>query len=280
MKNLLRSYALIFYRTISLALRFAQRRVSPSLSCHLQNFFLTLHGSKLRYSFNYEKGLYVAKEGGVYRYFGDMDRGFDCYARSIMKRGRILAESYCLQNINFNADDIIIDCGANYGDLYISLCDRIKESNYIAIEPGPVEYRSLVSSLPDAQVLNLGLSNTDGELEFYLCSKSGDSSIVEPKNYTEVIKVQVKTMDSLMKDLNLSKCRLFKLEAEGWEPEILDGAHEFIKICDYIAVDGGRERGVAAEATLHTANNYLMRSGFEMIEIYGPTYRALYQKVK
>jgi len=279
-KDLLRSYALVFYRTISLILRFLQRLVSPSLSCHLQNFFLILHGSKLRHSFNAEKGLYIAKEGDFYRYFGDMDRGFDCYARSLMKRGKILSESYCLQNISFNDDDIIIDCGANYGDLYISLRDRIKESNYFAIEPGPVEYRCLKSSLPDAQVLNLGLSDTDGELDFYLCSKSGDSSLLEPKNYTEVIKVQVKTMDSIMRDLNLSKCKLFKLEAEGWEPEILDGAHEFIKICDYIAVDGGRERGVAAEATLHTATNYLIKRGFKMVEIYGPSYRALYQKVK
>lgn len=277
MKTLSRSYAVLAYQTILLALRCLQRCCSPSLACKFQNLFVALHGSEIRYSYDQKEGLYVAIEGDLIRFFGDMGRGFDFYARSIKRRGNDLAGSYCLKNIRFNSDDVVIDCGANYGDLYLYLRDKIKESNYIAIEPGPVEYRCLLKSLPSAQILNFGLSNSDGELDFYLCSESGDSSLIEPKNYTQVVRVQVRTIDSLFKDLRISNCRLFKLEAEGWEPEILDGAHKFITSCDYVAVDGGLERGVDAGATFHTINNFLMNNGFKMVDIFGPAYRALYK---
>ena len=110
-------------------------------------------------------------------------------------------------------------------------------------------------------------------------SQSGDSSLVEPKDYTDIVKVDVKRLDDVLVSLKLEKCKLFKLEAEGFEPEILRGAEKFIEICDYVAVDGGRERGVNAEATLHIANNFLMKRGFEMIDIHGPYHRALYKKI-
>ena len=207
-----------------------------------------------------------------------MTRGFDFYSRSVKKRGNVLADSYCLKHVKFSSDDIVIDCGANYGDLFLYLGDKINESNYVALEPSPIEYQCLLNNVPKARVLNLGLSNSNGELDFYLCSESGDSSLVEPKNYTEVVKVSVRTLDSLVDELKIKKCRLLKLEAEGWEPEILDGAKEFIKLCDYVAIDGGLERGVSEEATFPAINNFLLKSGFEMFDINGPSYRALFRK--
>jgi len=168
MKNLIRQFFLVVYRTIVLMLRYLQSHSPPSVACKLQNIFLALHGSKVRYSYDKIKGLYVASELELVRYFGDMCRGFHFYARSIKKRGSSLAASYCLSHIKFSNDDLVIDCGANYGDLYLFLKGKIEESNYIAIEPGPVEYQCLLNSIPDARILNLGLSNSDDELDFYL----------------------------------------------------------------------------------------------------------------
>ena len=88
-----------------------------------------------------------------------MDRGFDIYGRSLFKRGLYLAKTYCLYNIKFNENDIIIDCGANYGDLFLYLSSKIKENNYITFEPGPTEHICLKKSLPEARNFNLGLSD-------------------------------------------------------------------------------------------------------------------------
>jgi len=279
MNKVIRSYVGLGYRTIVLALRRLQIICPPKLACKLQNLFVALHGSQNRFTYDEEKRLYIVTEAELFRYFGDMTRGFDFYARSIKKRGDNIATSYCLKHVKFSSNDVVIDCGANYGDLHLYLRDKINEKNYIAIEPGPTEYQCLLNSLPKARILNLGLSNSDGELDFYLCSKSGDSSLVMPKKYTEVVRVSVKTLDGLAEDLKITKCRLLKIEAEGWEPEIFHGAKEFIKFCDYVAIDGGPERGVNEESTFPAINNFLMKNGFEMIDIHGPYYRALFKKV-
>jgi FkbM family methyltransferase len=223
--------------------------------------------------------LFIAKQNSLVRYFGDMDRGFDSYGKNIMTRSSIIDNSYCLQNINFSSEDIVIDCGANYGDLFIGLSKKIPEQNYIAFEPGPIEYQCLLNSLPNSRIFNLGLSDKDGELEFYLCSKTADSSVVRPKSFTDIVKTKVTSMDSILPSLQINKCKLFKLEAEGWEPEILNGAREFMKICEYIAIDGSPERGIEEKITFHTLNNDLLKSGFEMVDIYGESYRALYKNL-
>jgi hypothetical protein len=69
---------------------------------------------------------------------------------------------------------------------------------------------------------------------------------------------------------------LLKIEAEGYEPEILKGAGKMLERCEYIAVDGGYERGVKCEQTFTTITNYLLKNNFEMKDIYFPWHRALF----
>ena len=43
--------------------------------------------------------------------------------------------TYCLDTIEFNDNDTIIDCGANIGELNIALKNKNINVNYIAFEP-------------------------------------------------------------------------------------------------------------------------------------------------
>ena len=233
--------------------------------------------SNLRFAYDKDSNLLIASEKNISRYFGNFKRGFDLYDKSLLKRGADLYKSYCLNNINFKSSDVIIDCGANYADLFIPLQGIIDEENYIAFEPGPIEHKCISKSLPKAKNFNLGLSNKNDLMKFYLCSATGDSSLVETQNYTEVIEVEVTTLDSFAESHNINACKLLKLEAEGWEPEILDGAKDFIRKCEYIAIDGGPERGLNDELTFQSLNNKLLNSGYEMIDICGYAHRALYK---
>ena len=280
MKLLILDYLKLFYRTIVFVLRILQKLVSPNAACFLQNIFLFLHGSQLRFKFDSHNSLFIAEEKQLIRYFGDMTRGFDLYGRSLFTRGRQLADQYCLNQIMFDKDDVVIDCGANYADLFIFLDGKIKQENYIAFEPGPIEYKCISKSLPKAQIHNLGLSSEEGVLDFYLCSELGDSSFIKPKSYTEIIKVNVIKLDNFDSLSSFNKFKLLKLEAEGLEPEILIGAKNLIKKCEYIAIDGGRERGINLDLTFHTLNNFLLNNEFVMIDIYGPIYRGLYKNIK
>ena len=67
---------------------------------------------------------------------------------------------------------------------------------------------------------------------------------------------------------------MLKVEAEGYEPEILLGAGDKINNFEYIAIDGGYEKGINKEQTFAEQTNILLDNGFELIDIYFPWYRG------
>jgi FkbM family methyltransferase len=183
-----------------------------------------------------------------------------------------------LDQISFDASDIVVDCGANYGDLSLVLKERLDPENYIAFEPGDDEYECLARNVPGARVFKKGLSNFSGVTTFYLSSAGGDSSIIEPESYTRKVEIETTTLDVIMDELQLKSVKLLKLEAEGFEPEILYGANRFLNICEYVAIDGGNERGKKKEETFSSQTNFLIRAGFEMVGVFLPWQRALFRK--
>ena len=199
------------------------------------------------------------------------------YGYSLFKRGKLLFKSYCLQHIKFHKNDIVIDCGANYADLFLELKNKILIKNYITFEPNLEEYNCIIKSVPNARNLNLGLSNRNGEMNLFLPLFGGDASLVKPQKFNKIQKVKVITLDTFIKNEKITNCKLLKLEAEGWGPEVLEGAKKFLKICQYIAIDGSRERGCNKNLTFHLINNILLKNNYVMIDLNGPAYRALYK---
>ena len=55
------------------------------------------------------------------------------------------------------------------------------------------------------------------------------------------------------------------MEAEGAEPEILDGLKINLNSVKYITIDCGFERGVKKTSTIAECSNYLINNNFEMI---------------
>lgn len=127
-------------------------------------------------------------------------------------------------------------------------------------------------------LFDMALGNVDSELVFYTATSKGDSSLIEPEVWTEKIVVQVIRLDSFIEEKQIPSIKLLKLEAEGFEPEILEGLGNMLDRCEYVAVDGGYERGVDREQTLTTCTNYLLSNGFEMVDIYFAWSRALYKR--
>lgn len=248
------------------------------LSVLLENFIGNIRARNQKFSYDKNENIFSIYEEGRERKFFNKIRGFRLYRNGIKNRGKFIFSSYCLQNITFNTNDVIIDCGANYGDLILELEKFIKPSNYIAIEPNPSDFEILKFNANNSILINKALGNSNGVLPFYVSTERGDSSLIEPKHFDKVIDVQVVRLDALMQDLNLNKIKLLKIEAEGYEPEILKGAGEMLERCEYIAVDGGYERGIHCEQTFTTITNYLLNNNFEIKDIYFPWHRALFIK--
>ena len=112
-------------------------------------------------------------------------------------------------------------------------------------------------------------------MNFYINEKDADSSIIEPLIYDEIREIQTTTLNSFFKKNKIKVIKLLKLEAEGYEPEILLGSNEVLDKIEYVALDGGYERGRKLEETLSSQLNFLSKHNFEIIEINFKWCRAI-----
>jgi FkbM family methyltransferase len=187
----------------------------------------------------------------------------------------LIIKSYCLDEIKFENNDIVIDCGANVGELNLALNKGDADLKYYAFEPDEETFESLKMNNPKNidTLFKLGLSNESKKMNFFLDTEGGNSSIVDfgSKN---VVEIQTSTLDSMQ--IN-KKIKLFKVEAEGYEPEVLEGAESTLRLIEYVSVDFGPERGEDSENTVIQVNNILTKAGFELIKFSNYRVIGLYR---
>jgi FkbM family methyltransferase len=211
---------------------------------------------------------------GSEKFFGYRKQGLMAFGNGIAQRGNTIGKDYLLDNINFEHHDVIIDIGANTGDLKIYFDNKGIDINYMGFEPGLIEFECLKRNNPTGQSYQIGLGNEDTSAFFYYKPEFGDSSLVEMAGYTKKYEVQVNRFSSIMDKLQMGnkKIKLVKLEAEGFEPEIISGMGDYLNNIEYITADLGFERGVAQETTAPSVLNNLLLQNFEILNINGPRF--------
>jgi FkbM family methyltransferase len=236
------------------------------LYCALFNLKSCLRGWLIRFEFNSRLGLYMAQEGDKQIYFKHTKIANGSYTRGFAYRAEEIGAAYMLGNIDFADDDLIVDCGANVGDLHLYFERKHLKIRLVAFEPSKDEFLCLSKNICNIEgvVHNLGLWSSNGYLKFYVSSAGADSSLIEPLQYDDVIEVPTRRLDSLQISLPI---KLLKIEAEGCEPEVLQGCAGILDSVQYISADLGFERGVDKESTLVPVCNYLYGKGFVMLDI-------------
>ena len=184
--------------------------------------------------------------------------------------------TYCLDTIEFNDNDTIIDCGANIGELNIALKNKNINVNYIAFEPDleTFECLKLNNQGQNNKFFQKALSDKNEVQEFFLDSDGGNSSLSQFVNNQSSIEVECLTLDSLNLDTYI---KLFKIDAEGYEPEVIKGALTTLEKVKYISVDFGHEKGFDEEATLTDVNKILYDKGYELIKFSDYRLIGLYE---
>ncbi len=186
--------------------------------------------------------------------------------------------SYCLNEIDFNQGDVIIDCGSNIGELKYALNQNNIDTSYVAFEPDPKTFDclNLNHSSESLHLFNYALSNKEGSLKFFLDNEGGNSSL---SNFgsSDFIEVKSKTLDSMNFNFN---CKLFKVEAEGHEPEVIEGSLETLKRTEYVTIDYGFERGVEQENTMVACNKMLYENEFKLVAFSEYRLIGLYKNSK
>ena len=231
----------------------------------LFNLRSILINSPSRVNCKKEKYLFIDKKiKGITRFCRQERQASMSYHKGFADRANTIAECYMLKKIKFNNGDRILDCGANVGDLKLWFELNHKEIEYIGFEPGPIEYENLCKNVIPSKTFNIGLWNKDSQLTFYISSQNADSSIITPSKYDKKITIPSRKLSNYI-DSNI---KLLKLEAEGAEPEILEGVLDKLNLIEYITADVGYERGIRQESTIVPVINTLLSNNFEMIDIY------------
>lgn len=192
------------------------------------------------------------------------------YRKGLSVRGRKLGESYHLDKINFLNDDLIVDVGANVGDLILYFPPSVR---YIGLEPSPEEFNLLKRNVNiNSKIFNKAALDTSRQVSFYINSEEADSSIFEPPSHSKIINIQGIRLDSLIKE----KVKLLKIDAEGGELEVLIGSKKLLCLVAYISIDCGFEKGKNKESTFIPCLKFLQSYGFELLEV-GENFRFLFK---
>ena len=123
--------------------------------------------------------------------------------------------------------------------------------------------------------INKAISNSSGIVKFALKNQDADSRIVlEDSAKENLINVNATRLSEELQHLGMSEVGLVKVEAEGYEPEVLGGIDLDVVKVKYFAIDCGPERPPSNSSTLVECINYLLERGYKLVN-YNPERHAI-----
>lgn len=188
------------------------------------------------------------------------------YKRGVSQCVDRLAREYGLSVVTDTIGGVFIDCGANVGEL--GLWALRGGMTYHAFEPESLEADCIDLNTYDGapKTRRQALWHKAETLTFYSAPDSADSSVFQISQAVGSVEVQAIPLDDAGIALSDTGPNILKLEAEGAEPEILDGAQNTLPKLHYIAVDCGYERGAEKRHTFIDVCDRLLPLGFRPVE--------------
>lgn len=184
------------------------------------------------------------------------------YKRGIEERiGKLMAD-YHVAEAHLSPGELVVNFGANIGELAIGLL--AKGCRVVAIEPDPAALTCLNLNCPgEVEIVPTGVWNEDGDLTFYQKPASADTSAILSHGLRDAptLTIPAIRLDTLLADRG--RIRLLVGDAEGGEPEVLEGAAGILPQIDYVSIACGPERN--GERTIKQCCAILRGNGFQIL---------------
>jgi FkbM family methyltransferase len=213
-----------------------------------------------------------------FKIFNSRPRRIRRYSKGVQSRCDSLLLSYCLEELDIPNSAIIVDIGANVGEVSYSLIQKNNSAQIIAIEPDPQEFKDLVKNLSFSSsiALNTVVGNYTGDIDLFLNNDSGDSSVFFTAGAKNKISSTCTTLDDIyIKHIGGKSVFLVKCEAEGFEPEVLLCGKLTLSNTKYVSCDTGPER--LGKSTYEDVNKILVEMNFQLIK--SNKHRQLYMNM-
>jgi FkbM family methyltransferase len=173
--------------------------------------------------------------------------------------------------------DIVFDVGAYIGITSIVASDRAKM--VYAIEPSPrarkcLEYNT--RNYDNIKVLPFAAWDKSELIELRHGLKSSEDSLITPDDdgNNQTVPVQAHSIATIADIVDVDQIDFLKIEAEGVEPEIVDGIVD--AAVKKVSSTGNAER--YGETTYQEVSNKLKRHGYEVRTIPNHIYKMVYAK--
>lgn len=155
-----------------------------------------------------------------------------------------------------------------------------------AFEPSPENYKNLLKTTQDIKNLychNIALGNFTGEINFKQHFESQSSTITElnlkskyykrknryldifgtqQKKFTTLV-VKIDRLDNVLRNSNLEKIDILKIDTEGYDFRVIEGLGELIKKVHYIYFEHHFHNMLIKKYTLTDVHNYMLKNNFE-----------------
>ena len=150
---------------------------------------------------------------------------------------------------------VAIDVGANLGEWAVPLARRVGPAGRVlAVEPAPraaaaLDKTLVANALVQAEVIHCAVGNHDGTAKFAVPIVSsvrvdtGTARIGPAAAGQEALKVVLRSLDLLAAEHRLDRIDLIKIDVEGSERQVLDGARRDTRALSPGACPGNRARG-------------------------------------
>ena len=144
-------------------------------------------------------------------------------------------ETYLIQRQVKNGD-VVIDVGANIGYYTVILAQKAKK--VYAFEPDKINFEILkknieANKLTNVVAINAAVGSKKGFLELYKSEENfGDHKLYETHpsyGHPPLKKGGLVNIVILDEFLNNQKVDLIKIDTQGWEPEVIEGARKIIE---------------------------------------------------
>jgi len=177
--------------------------------------------------------------------------------------------------------EVIFDVGANIGHTSLSFRNNFAQAKIYAFEPHPETHKRLTSRLAysDVDSFQIAFGTEPGHADFFAYPHDVLNSLVRSakhsnkyKDQCDTIKVPVETIDNFCAAHSIYKIDLLKIDVEGAELDVLNGAKEtlergrvrfvyfeFNDICENFLSYGG---------SLIDVGEYLSKFGFRFVATY------------
>lgn len=139
----------------------------------------------------------------------------------------------------------IVDIGANHGNWTREVRSYFPDAQYTLFEPQPNLRKKMTDLLAEGsrvQLNTMGVGKESGEMLFTLhdrddsCSFAWTPEMAADKGYQQ-INIPVTTLDKYIEANHLPWPDLVKIDAEGWDLEVLEGAPNVLKNATVVMIE-------------------------------------------